>query len=277
MGSIGRRCWIALLMSACNDPLFLQLKEAIPSVLEPFPGKSTYPHHGQRVVIGQRLMQPASELFLGWGTSEATNKQFMCGNFATPRSSPLWRPSIPRCFWVTPRMGGRTGSRQGRKLRRGSVVISDQATSSIEPSAISRWPTPTRLNAIMPRSRMPFARQGHGLLGSVIETRGFEAGGGGDVMERFVADIVAVDGGGRVVNDHQLADLTAGAPNVASASSRWIPVQGLFGMSFADGITRRSHSARLEPGTGGFLKSLHQPEAAALPRRKCRAGLGFAA
>jgi uncharacterized protein (DUF2252 family) len=68
VGSVGRRCWIALLMSASNDPLFLQFKEAVASVLEPFAGKSTYPHHGQRVVAGQRLMQPASDLFLGWVT-----------------------------------------------------------------------------------------------------------------------------------------------------------------------------------------------------------------
>ncbi len=66
IGSVGRRCWIALFMSAGNDPLFLQFKEACASVLEPFAGKSDYPHHGQRVVMGQRLMQPASDLFLGW-------------------------------------------------------------------------------------------------------------------------------------------------------------------------------------------------------------------
>jgi uncharacterized protein (DUF2252 family) len=68
VGSVGRRCWIALLMSASNDPLFLQFKEAVPSVLEPFAGASAYAHPGQRVVMGQRLTQPASDLFLGWMT-----------------------------------------------------------------------------------------------------------------------------------------------------------------------------------------------------------------
>jgi uncharacterized protein (DUF2252 family) len=68
VGSVGRRCWIALLMSATNDPLFLQFKEAVASVLEPFAGRSVYAHHGQRAVMGQRLMQPASDLFLGWMT-----------------------------------------------------------------------------------------------------------------------------------------------------------------------------------------------------------------
>lgn len=70
VGSVGRRCWIVLMMSASNDPLFLQFKEAVASVLEPFAGVSAHPHHGQRVVIGQRLTQPASDMFLGWVTSD---------------------------------------------------------------------------------------------------------------------------------------------------------------------------------------------------------------
>jgi uncharacterized protein (DUF2252 family) len=70
VGSVGRRCWIVLLMSASNQPLFLQLKEAVASVFEPYAGKSKYPHHGQRVVMGQRLTQPASDLFLGWASGE---------------------------------------------------------------------------------------------------------------------------------------------------------------------------------------------------------------
>jgi len=70
IGSVGRRCWIGLFMSAGNDPLFLQFKEARASVLEPYAGRSAYPHHGQRVVMGQRLMQPASDLFLGWVEGE---------------------------------------------------------------------------------------------------------------------------------------------------------------------------------------------------------------
>ena len=49
-----------------NDPLFLQLKEAQASVLEPFLGKSAFAKHGQRVVKGQRLMQAASDIMLGW-------------------------------------------------------------------------------------------------------------------------------------------------------------------------------------------------------------------
>jgi uncharacterized protein (DUF2252 family) len=69
VGSVGRRCWIALLMSEDDDPLFLQFKEAVESVLERYAGKSAYNHHGQRVVMGQHLMQPVSDIFLGWATA----------------------------------------------------------------------------------------------------------------------------------------------------------------------------------------------------------------
>ena len=67
VGSVGTEAWIALLLGRDRqDPLFLQVKEAQPSVLEPFVGKSTYRNHGARVVAGQRLMQAASDIFLGW-------------------------------------------------------------------------------------------------------------------------------------------------------------------------------------------------------------------
>ena len=67
VGSVGTRAWILLLLGRDGqDPLFLQAKEAQESVLERYVGKSTYPNHGQRVVAGQRLMQAASDIFLGW-------------------------------------------------------------------------------------------------------------------------------------------------------------------------------------------------------------------
>jgi uncharacterized protein (DUF2252 family) len=67
VGSVGTRCWILLMLGADDtDPLFLQVKEAQASVLEQFVGKSVYDHHGERIVAGQRLMQSASDIFLGW-------------------------------------------------------------------------------------------------------------------------------------------------------------------------------------------------------------------
>ncbi|MBR0670544.1 DUF2252 domain-containing protein [Neoroseomonas soli] len=88
VGSVGRRCWIVLMMSASNDPLFLQFKEAVASVLEPFAGASAYAHHGQRVVVGQRLMQPASDLFLGWVTG-VNGKQFYVRQLRDAKIKPL--------------------------------------------------------------------------------------------------------------------------------------------------------------------------------------------
>ncbi|WP_426670236.1 DUF2252 domain-containing protein [Mucilaginibacter sp. McL0603] len=68
VGSVGTRCWIVFLTgNSSNDPLFLQVKEAQRSVLEPFVNKSIYSNHGQRVVAGQRLIQGAPDIFLGWG------------------------------------------------------------------------------------------------------------------------------------------------------------------------------------------------------------------
>jgi uncharacterized protein (DUF2252 family) len=66
VGSVGTACWVLLLTAGDRDPLFLQVKEARASVLEPYTGKSVFPNHGQRVVHGYRLMQPASDIFLGW-------------------------------------------------------------------------------------------------------------------------------------------------------------------------------------------------------------------
>lgn len=66
VGSVGTACGLMLFMAADNDPLFLQVKEARASVLEPYAGKSLYGNHGQRVVIGQRLIQTATDVFLGW-------------------------------------------------------------------------------------------------------------------------------------------------------------------------------------------------------------------
>jgi uncharacterized protein (DUF2252 family) len=66
VGSVGTWCGVGLFMAADDDPIFLQVKEARASVLEPYAGKSLHENHGERVVAGQRLMQSASDMFLGW-------------------------------------------------------------------------------------------------------------------------------------------------------------------------------------------------------------------
>jgi uncharacterized protein (DUF2252 family) len=67
VGSVGTRCWISLMLGRDDaDPLFLQIKEAEASVLEPYAGRSGFANHGQRVVEGQRLLQASSDILLGW-------------------------------------------------------------------------------------------------------------------------------------------------------------------------------------------------------------------
>jgi uncharacterized protein (DUF2252 family) len=70
LGSVGTRCAVALLMANNSDALILQIKEARPSILEPYAGASKYANNGQRVIAGQLLMQAASDIFLGWSDSE---------------------------------------------------------------------------------------------------------------------------------------------------------------------------------------------------------------
>jgi len=67
VGSVGTRCFIALL-EADGAPFFLQIKEALPSVLAPYVGGGNFDHEGRRVVAGQRIMQAASDVFLGWAS-----------------------------------------------------------------------------------------------------------------------------------------------------------------------------------------------------------------
>ena len=66
VGSVGTMCLVLLFMAGEDDPLFLQVKEARASVLEPYAGASVFANHGQRIVHGYRLVQPASDMFLGW-------------------------------------------------------------------------------------------------------------------------------------------------------------------------------------------------------------------
>src|SRR5437899_11474376 len=70
VGSVGTRCSIVLCLGGAegDDPLIMQIKEAGPSVLESYLGASPHANHGERVVVGQRMMQAASDIFLGWST-----------------------------------------------------------------------------------------------------------------------------------------------------------------------------------------------------------------
>jgi uncharacterized protein (DUF2252 family) len=77
IGSVGTFCAVGLFLTADEAPLFLQIKEAQASVLAPYAGASVYANQGQRVVVGQRIMQAASDVFLGWtGDAELGGRHF---------------------------------------------------------------------------------------------------------------------------------------------------------------------------------------------------------
>jgi uncharacterized protein (DUF2252 family) len=88
IGSVGTLCMVALFVSVAGHPLFLQIKEANASVLERHAGKSVYQHPGERVVQGQRLLQPASDLFLGWVTG-GRGRQFYVRQLRDVKLAPL--------------------------------------------------------------------------------------------------------------------------------------------------------------------------------------------
>jgi hypothetical protein len=116
VGSVGTRCGILLQMAGPNAPLFLQVKEADSSVLEPYLGKSAYDNHGERVVIGQRLMQAASDLFLGW-TYGRGGRHFYIRQLHDVKVKPMVEVYDPPtmnvyaeyCGWVLARAHARSG------------------------------------------------------------------------------------------------------------------------------------------------------------------------
>ena len=122
VGSVGTEAFVMLLIGdRADEPLFLQVKEAQESVLAPFAGPSEYKHQGERVVMGQRLTQAATDPFLGWTTGAGTNgtarKQYyvrqlrdMKGSMSVPLMDPLQLDYYGRlCGWALARAHARTG------------------------------------------------------------------------------------------------------------------------------------------------------------------------
>jgi uncharacterized protein (DUF2252 family) len=120
VGSVGTRCLIVLLLGRdSDDPLFLQVKEAGPSVLEPHLGRSRFTHAGHRVVAGQRLMQAASDIFLGWMTGKPEGRHFywrqlhdMKGSIDTELLKASGLETLATlCGWTLARAHARSGQR----------------------------------------------------------------------------------------------------------------------------------------------------------------------
>jgi uncharacterized protein (DUF2252 family) len=140
VGSVGTRCWIVLMFGRDeNDPLFLQVKEAEESVLSHFVGASKYTNQGQRVVAGQRLMQAASDIFLGWQRIEAgldgMQRDFYVRQLRDWKFSVDIQAMIPRgmqlygqlCAWTLARAHARSGDRIAIAAYLGGSDVFDQA------------------------------------------------------------------------------------------------------------------------------------------------------
>jgi uncharacterized protein (DUF2252 family) len=143
VGSVGTRDWIALFLGAdCQDPLFLQIKEAQPSVLERFVGKSEYQNSGERVVAGQRLMQATSDIFLGWqhGSSgvDGQERDFYVrqlkdwkGSFSFEAAVPAGAAAYGRaCGWTLARAHARSGDRIAIASYLGKSDVFDRAIAA---------------------------------------------------------------------------------------------------------------------------------------------------
>jgi uncharacterized protein (DUF2252 family) len=124
VGSVGTRAWIALMLGRDGqDPLFLQMKEAEASVLEEFAGPTEFSNHGQRVVVGQRLMQASSDIFLGWlhvdSGIDGQARDFYGRQLRDWKGSAEIEQMVPRgmatygrlCGWTLARAHARTGDR----------------------------------------------------------------------------------------------------------------------------------------------------------------------
>jgi uncharacterized protein (DUF2252 family) len=142
VGSVGTRCWIVLMLGRDeSDPLFLQVKEAEPSVLSRFVGASKYANQGQRVVAGQRLMQATSDIFLGWQRTEAgldgKQRDFYVRQLRDWKFSVEIETLLPRglrmygnlCGWTLARAHARSGDRIAIAAYLGGSDVFDQAVT----------------------------------------------------------------------------------------------------------------------------------------------------
>ena len=112
VGSVGTRAFIVLLQGRdAHDPLFLQVKEATASVLEQYLPKSRYAQPGERVVQGQRIMQAASDIFLGWTQGVAADRHFYWRQLRDMKGSAVVETMIPTGLTLYARLCGQTLAR----------------------------------------------------------------------------------------------------------------------------------------------------------------------
>ncbi|MHA3787994.1 DUF2252 domain-containing protein [Flavobacterium hauense] len=138
VGSVGTFCGIALFMSATGEPLFLQFKEAFESVLEPFAGESEFDNNGQRVVVGQRLMQSASDIFLGWTKGEA-GRHFYIRQLRDAKVKPILEMMEAEDFSGYARACGWALARAHARAGDASVLEGYMGSSEVFEDAITKF------------------------------------------------------------------------------------------------------------------------------------------
>ena len=121
VGSVGTRCLVSLFLAAPDDPLFLQIKEAHASVLERYAGQPKQRHNGQRVVVGQRLMQSASDIFLGWAKGP-TGRDFYVRQLRDMKVAPEVETFTPRVMRANAGLAGTTLARAHDKAGDAAMI-----------------------------------------------------------------------------------------------------------------------------------------------------------
>ncbi len=129
VGSVGTRCYIALFLGAPNDSLFLQVKEARPSVLERYAGRGRVAQNGQRVVVGQRLMQSASDIFLGW-TRGPRGRDYYVRQLRDMKAAPELEDITPRSMHAYAKVCGLVLARAHNKAGDRAAEIAGYLGSS---------------------------------------------------------------------------------------------------------------------------------------------------
>jgi uncharacterized protein (DUF2252 family) len=191
VGSVGTQAFIVLLQGRdAHDPLFLQVKEATASVLEPYVRKSRYRQHGQRVVAGQRMMQAASDIYLGWTKDQEGNRHYYWRQLRDMKGSAEIESMTPTaltlyawtCGWTLARARPFRGSARHRRVpgrRRYVRQVDQRLLAALRRAERARLPAvregdPVR-SAGSARGRLNTARetsaQQMALLGSPLAPR----------------------------------------------------------------------------------------------------------
>ncbi len=140
VGSVGTRCYVALLMNEKEEPLFIQIKEAKESVLEQYTAKSKFSHSGQRVVEGQRLTQAASDIFLGWATGPA-GRNYYLRQLRDKKIAPMVDQFDKEMLITYAKLCGRMLARAHAKTGNASILAGYMGKSGLLDEAISNFAT----------------------------------------------------------------------------------------------------------------------------------------